>query len=385
MLERALTGSPRYYKLLGVLAVFIGLGAAAYVAVLEKGHGLTGISRDVSWGLYIAQFTFMIGVAASAVMVVLPYYLHNVKEFGKIVVFGEFLAVAAVAICPLFVIVDLGKPWRALNMILYPTLNSVLFWSMVVQTGYLLLNILVGWNVLEAERKGTKYPNWVKPLIYISIPWAFGIHTVTAFVYAGLPGHDFFLTAILAARFLASAFCSGPALLILLLLVVKRFTNFDPGAEAIRKLTNVVIYAMFVSVFFIGLEFFTAFYSGIPGMMDPLKYMFVGLEGHRRLVPFTWLFVLLAISSLVLLTVPKFRNNEKYLMLGLACVFFSMWLEKGVGFTITGFVPNMLDHIVEYSPSIPEILIALGVWSIGCLLLTVLWKITISVKEERAS
>ena len=362
----------------------MGLGYASWAMVLVKGHGLTGISRDVSWGIYIAQFTFMIGIAASAVMVVLPYYLHNVKEFGKIAVFGDFLAVGAVAICPLFIIVDLGKPWRALNMLIYPTPNSVLFWSFVVQTGYLLLNILIGWNVLEAERKGTQYPKWVKPLIYISIPWAFGIHTVTAFVYQGLPGREYWLTAIMAARFLASAFCSGPALLIVLLYIVKKYTKFDPGREAISKLTNIVTYAMFISVFFVGLEFFTAFYSAIPGLMNPLKYMFVGLEGHRQMVPFHWLFAILAVAALVVLSVPKLRSNDKWLMVGCACVFFSMWLEKGVGLTLTGFVPNAFDQIIEYHPTIYEVLIALGVWATGAFVLTVLYKIAISVKEEVA-
>lgn len=385
MLERAMTGSPRYFKLLGILAIFMVMGFAAWGAVLEKGHGLTGISRDVSWGLYIAQFTFLIGVAASAVMVVMPYYLHNVKEFGRIAVFGEFLAVGAVLMCPLFVIMDLGKPTRALNMLLYPTPGSVLFWSFVVQTGYLLLNILIGWNVLEAERKGTSYPKWVKPLIYISIPWAFAIHTATAFVYAGLPGREYWLTAILAARFLASAFCSGPALLILLLFIVQKYTKFDPGRAAIGKLANIVTYAMWISVFFIGLEFFTAFYSGIPGLMNPLKYLFVGLEGHRQLVPFMWLFTVLAIAGLVLLTVPRFRNNDKWLMIACGCVFFSMWLEKGVGLTITGFVPNPFHQIVPYYPTIPEIMVALGVWATGLFVLTVLYKVAISVKEEVAN
>ena len=382
MLERAMSGSPKYYKLLLVLAAFIGLGFISYLQVLDKGHGVTGLSRDVSWGLYIAQFTFMIGIAASAVMVVMPYYLHNVRDFGRIAVFGEFLAVAAVGICPIFIIVDLGKPMRAFNMLIYPTPWSVLFWSFVVQTGYLLLNILIGWNVLEAERKGTKVPGWVKPLIYISIPWAFGIHTVTAFVYAGLPGHDYWLTAILAARFLASAFCSGPALLILLCFVLKKYTRFDPGREAISKLANIVTYAMFISVFFVALEFFTAFYSGIPGLEEPLKYLFVGLEGYHRLVPFMWLFVILGIAALILLTVPKLRNNDKYLMIGCACVFFSMWFEKGVGLTLGGFVPNPFNRIVQYAPTIPEILIALGVYATGAFALTVLYKIAVSVKEE---
>ena len=170
--------------------------------------------------------------------------------------------------CLLFIMADLGKPMRLLNILLYPTPNSILFWDMIVLNGYLLLNLLIGWNVLEAERKGTHYPKWVKPLIYLSIPWAVSIHTVTAFLYAGLPGRHFWLTAIMAARFLASAFCSGPALLIMLAYLVKKYSKFDPGKEAIDKLTTIMTYAMLISVFFVILEFFTAFYSNIPGQMD---------------------------------------------------------------------------------------------------------------------
>jgi len=279
MLDRAFKGDQRYFRWLMLLLVVMGMGFASYLVQLNRGLTITGLSRDVSWGFYIAQFTFLVGVAASAVMVVLPYYLHNVKVFGRITILGEFLAVASVTMCLLFIIVDLGKPMRLLNVLLYPTPSSILFWDMIVLNGYLLLNIIIGWNVLDAERKGVHYPGWVKPLIYISIPWAISIHTVTAFLYAGLPGRHYWLTAIMAARFLASAFCSGPALLILLAYLVKKYTKFDPGKEAIDKLSVIATYAMVISVFFVGLEFFTAFYSKIPSHMEALKYLFVGLEG----------------------------------------------------------------------------------------------------------
>ncbi len=382
MLERALTGNTKYYKLLGILLIFMGLGAVAWLTQLSRGLTITGLSRDVSWGLYIAQFTYLVGVAASAVMVVLPYYLHNVKEFGRITILGEFLAIAAVTMCLLFIVVDLGKPMRLLNVLLYPTPNSILFWDMIVLNGYLLLNVLIGWNVLEAERKGTHYPKWVKPLIYISIPWAVSIHTVTAFLYAGLPSRHLWLTAILAARFLSSAFCAGPALLILLSFIVKKYSKFDPGKAAINKLATIMTYAMLISIFFVGLEFFTAFYSNIPGHMASLKYLFVGLEGHTNLVPVMWLFVILSVSAIVLLLKPGTRDNEKLLKIACACVFFAMWLEKGIGFVIAGFIPNGLEQVREYAPSIPEIMIALGVWATGFFVLTVLYKIAISVKEE---
>ncbi|NSW85257.1 MAG: polysulfide reductase NrfD [Syntrophobacteraceae bacterium] len=384
MLERALTGDQKYYRWITALLILMGLGFAAYLVQLNKGLTITGMSRDVSWGFYIAQFTFLVGVAASAVMVVLPYYLHDVKVFGRITILGEFLAVASVTMCLLFIVVDLGKPMRLLNVLLYPTPNSILFWDMIVLNGYLFLNILIGWNVLEAERKGVHYPNWVKPLIYLSIPWAVSIHTVTAFLYAGLPARHYWLTAIMAARFLASAFASGPALLILLAFLVKRYTRFDPGREAIDKLSQIVTYAMIISVFFVGLEFFTAFYSRIPSHMHALQYLFVGLEGHRNLVPFMWLFAILAIVALVLLINPSTRKNDRTLKIACAAVFFSMWLEKGLGLVVAGFIPNPFDQVREYTPSILELMIALGVWATGFFVLTILYKIAASVKEEVA-
>jgi molybdopterin-containing oxidoreductase family membrane subunit len=382
MLERALTGNQKYYKWLMGLLVVMGMGFASYLYQLNQGLTVTGMSRDVSWGFYIAQFTFLVGVAASAVMVVLPYYLHNVKVFGRITIIGEFLAVAAVTMCLLFIVVDLGKPMRLLNVLLYPTPNSILFWDMIVLNGYLFINIIVGWNVLEAERKGTHYPDWVKPLIYLSIPWAVSIHTVTAFLYAGLPGRHYWLTAIMAARFLASAFASGPSLLILLCFVIKKYSKFDPGREAMDKLSQIVTYAMLISLFFVGLEFFTAFYSGIPGHMHSLQYLFWGLEGHGKLVPFMWMFVILSIVAVALLINPKTRKNDQTLKIACACVFVAMWLEKGLGLVVAGFIPNPMEHVREYAPTIPELLIAAGVWATGFFVLTILYKMALSVKEE---
>ena len=382
MLETALKGSKKYWLLLLVLVVLHGIGASAFLYQLKKGLTITGMSRDVSWGIYIAQFTFLVGVAASAVMVVLPYYLHNVKEFGKITILGEFLAVAAVSMCMMFILVDLGKPMRMLNVILHPTPNSVLFWDMIVLNGYLFLNIVIGWVVLSAERKEIPPPKWVKPFIYVSIPWAVSIHTVTAFLYAGLPGRHFWLTAIMAARFLASAFAAGPALLILLCLIVRKVSKFDPGKEAIQKVSKIVLYAMIISIFFVVLELFTAFYSQIPWHMQGFVYNFVGLHGKSNLVPWTWAFAIMAVIATLMLLVPGIRHNEKTLAVACALVFISLWIEKGITLVITGFIPNPFETITQYVPTVPEMAITVGVWATGFLVLTILYKVAVSVKEE---
>jgi len=382
MLEKALSGSRRYWTWIIILLILIGIGFINYLRQFSYGLGITGMSRDVSWGFYISQFTFLVGVAASAVMLVIPYYLHNYKKFSKIVILGEFLAVASVTMCLLFIFVDMGQPMRILNVILHPTPNSILFWDAMVLNGYLFLNIVIGWATLHAEKKGVPPAAWVKPLIYISIPWAISIHTVTAFLYAGLPGRHFWLTAIMAARFLASAFASGPALLLIVALLVRRYTKFDPGREPIQAVAKIVTYAMITNVFFFLLELFTAFYSRIPGHMHSFQYLFAGFEGYGKLIPLMWLSIILAIISLILLINPNTRRNEKTLVIGALAVFFSLWIDKGFGLVIGGFIPNPFETVTEYWPTLPETFITIGVWSIGFLILTILYKVVISVRQS---
>jgi len=384
MLDKAIKGSPQYWSWVVFLLALMGVGFGCYLYQWFEGLRITGMSRDVSWGFYIGQLTYFVGVAASGVMVVLPYYIHDYKAFGRITILGEFLAVASIVMCGLFVMVDLGNLPRMLNIMIYPNPSSILFWDMIVLNVYMLLNLVIGWNVLSAERKGVAYQKWVNVLIYISIPWAFSIHTVTAFLYAGLPGRHYWLTAIMAARFLSSAFCSGPALLILLALIVKRFTRFDPGKEQIRTLGSIVAYAMIINVFFFLLEMFTAFYSQIPGHMHSIQYLFKGLDGYDRLVPWMWTAAFFALVALVLLIVPATRRRQGILAVACGAVIISTWIDKGFGLVIGGFVPNPFERVFEYWPTVPEIFISVGVWATGFFILTVLYKIVVSVKEEAA-
>jgi Ni/Fe-hydrogenase subunit HybB-like protein len=382
MFEKALTGSRKYWYWILCLLALVFLGFLAYLRQLEVGLGITGMSRDVTWGIYIAQFTFFVGVAASAVMVVLPYYLHNYKTFGKVTILGEFLAISAVSMCMLFIFVDMGQPGRVMNVMLHPTPNSPMFWDMISLGGYFLLNAVIALITLSAERKGIAPPKWIRPVIIISIPWAISIHTVTAFLYSGLPGRSFWLTAILAPRFLASAFAAGPALLILLCLLIRKLTRYDVGQEALRKLAVIVTYGMILNVFFLLMEVFTAFYSGIPEHMEHFRYLFVGLEGHNALVPWMWTSAILAVVSLLLLVTPRIRNSEKWLPAICAIVFVSLWIDKGLGLIVGGFIPSPLGAISEYAPTLYEISITLGIWALGFLMVTVFYKIALSVREE---
>ncbi len=384
MIEKALSGNKSYWTWLFILAAIMFVGFLFYLKQFNGGLYITGLSRDVTWGFYIAQFTFLVGVAASAVMVVLPYYLHNYKTFGKLTILGEFLAVGACTMCMMFIFVDMGQPFRIVNVFLYPSPNSMMFWDTVALSGYLVLNVIISRVTLNAEKKVIPPPKWIKPLIILSIPWAVSIHTVTAFLYSGLAARPFWLTAVLAPRFLASAFASGPSVLILMVLLLRKITNFKVGKEPVQKLAVIVTYAMCINVFFVLMEIFTAVYSNIPEHKAHFQYMYFGLDGKTALVPWIWTSVVLAIVSLVLLVNPKTRRNEKVLMWTAIFVFISIWIDKGMGMVVTGFVPSPLATVTEYFPTLPEVMIALAIYAFGAGLITVLYKVAISVRESIA-
>ncbi len=382
MIEKALTGDKRYWTWVFVLLAIIFVAFLFYLRQFREGLGITGLSRDVSWGLYIAQFTFLVGVAASAVMVVLPYYLHNYKAFGKLTILGEFLAIGAVIMCMTFIFVDMGQPFRILNVFLHPTPHSMMFWDTVVLFGYLILNLVISFVAIDSEYKSIPPPRWIRPIIILSIPWAISIHTVTAFLYAGLAARPFWMTAVMAPRFLASAFSSGPALLILLCLVLRKVSSFHVGREPIQKLAVIVTYAMTINVFLILMELFTALYSGIPEHGSHFRYLFWGLEGSNVLVPWMWTSVVFAVIALLFLLNPKTRHNEKTLAFACVILFLSIWIDKGMGMVVTGFIPSPLHHITEYVPTLPEVMITIGIWALGALIVTALYKVAITIRGQ---
>ncbi len=385
MFEKAVVGDRRSWVWVLSLGAIVGVALLAYFRQLAAGLIVTGLGRDVTWGLYIAQFTFLVGIAASAVTVVLPYYLHDFKAFARITILGEFLAIAAVTASMLFVVVDMGQPMRVLNVLIYPAPGSMMFWDFLALSGYLVLNVVITRATLGSESLGTAPPSWVRRVIILSIPWAVSIHTVTAFLYNGLPGRSFWLTAILAPRFLASAFAAGPALLILLCLLLRRMTWFDAGREPIDKLAMIVAYAMVTNVFFVLLELFTALYSGIPEHVAHFAYLYVGLQGQAPLAPWMWMSAILAVLSLVVLLAPTLRRTDSLLAAGCAMVVLSTWIEKGLGLIVGGFVPTPLGALPRYAPTGTEILIAVGIWAVGVLMVTLFYKITLSVREKVAS
>jgi len=383
MLELALRGNRGYWIWVLFLVALTGGAFAMFILQNTEGLTVTAMGRIMPWGFYIAQLTFLVGVAASAVVVVLPYYLHDVREFGRLTIFGEFLAIPAVVVAMLFVFVDVGQPERIVNIFLYPSPRSPMFWDSVALLGYLILNLVIGWQTLQAERLEEPPPSWLKPLIYLAIPWAISIHTVTAFLYCGLAARSFWLSAVLTPRFLASAFAAGPALLIILSLTMRQLTGFDPGDRSLVKLAKIMAYAMIANLFLFALELFTAFYSGVPEHTASWIFLFAPVDGTLAPVaPFMWLSVALGLAALVLLLRRRTYSNPTRLIPVSAMIFISIWIDKGAGMMTGGFNPGPLGRYTLYFPSWVEIVMGMGLYALGALILTVLYKIAVTVKKE---
>jgi Ni/Fe-hydrogenase subunit HybB-like protein len=384
----AFIGDWRYYAWMGFLSVVCLLGLNAFAKQMVHGLVVTGMSDEVSWGVYIANFTFLVGVAAAAVMMVIPVYIYNNEELHDLVIFGELLAVAAILMCLAFVMVDLGRPDRFWHLI--PGIGqfnfpaSMLSWDVLVLNGYLLLNVHICGYLLYCRYQDRKPGKWFYiPFVFIAIVWAISIHTVTAFLYVGLGGRPFWNSAIVGPRFLASAFTAGPALIILALQVIRKVTNYHITNKALLTLRSIVQVSMLINVFLLVNEVFKEFYSGNMHVASS-KYLFLGLHGHNALVPWIWTAIAFNLIAMVLLVLPVSRSLRWLNVTCVLCII-GIWIEKGMGLVIPGFIPTPLGELLEYSPSLNETLISLGIWAFGLLCYTVFLRMAVPILQGNLS
>lgn len=376
-------GNAYYWAWLAMLAALVASGVAAYSRQLSVGLALTAMRDQVSWGFYIGNFTFLVGVAAAAVVLVIPAYVYDWKPIKQIVILGELLAMSALVMCFLFVLVDVGRPDRVWHLLPgvghlnFP--SSLLAWDVVVLNLYFLVNFAVVAHILYRSYMGRHYEKRVVvPLVLLSIPMAVGIHTVTAFLYNGLVARPYWNASILAPQFLASAFCSGPAILLFVLQLLRRLTNFEIKNEAIWKIAELMAYAMFLNLFLHGAEAFKEYYSDSEHLLYT-RYWFQGLGEHRTLVPYAWTAVSLNLTAFALFIWPAARRNWVLLNVGCLCTYAGCYIEKGMGLIIPGLTPDTLGEIYEYSPTLTELRVAAGVFAIGFLVFTLLLKVAVPV------
>jgi molybdopterin-containing oxidoreductase family membrane subunit len=378
-----LRGGVAYRAWMIFLLVVIGAGAAGYAHQTSVGLWATHMRDDVSWAFYIENFAFTVGVAAAAVLLVIPAYVYHWKPIKEVVVLGELLAISALVMAVLFILVDIGRPERFLHIApFFGTPNwprSMLTWDAMVLNGYLVLNAaLVGYLLFKTYR-GEPYDKRIfLPLVLLSVPVAISTHTVTAFLFNGMAARPYWNASILAPRFLASAFCSGPAIMIILFQLLRRTFRFPIQDEAIWKVAELMSYAMFVNLFLLGAELFKEYYSATEHLAFT-RYLWNGLDGHRTLVKYAWISLTCSTTAFFLFLIPRTRRAWPTLNLGCVLIWIGVYIEKGTGLIIPGFTPSTLGQIYEYEPSVTEWAVAAGIFGVGFLVLTLLVKVAVPI------
>lgn len=369
-------GNSPFWRWIGTLSLLILIGGFFYIRQLSEGLIVTGMSDQVSWGLYIANFVFFVGIAASAVLLAVPTFIFQRQDTAHVMLFAESMAVAAVFTALLFVIADLGQPTRLWHLLpLLGHINfpaSLLAWDVFVLIGYLLLNLILIGMTLYTTYRGKK-PNKVILLLLIILTmfWAIAIHTVTAFLFSANTGRLLWHTALLAPRFIASAFASGGALLIFGLQVIRKVCHHPVDQSVFNLIAIVVTLSLQISLFFTGVELFTDFYNETTDVIS-IRYLYLGLGETTGLVIWIWAAIGLNGIAVVILSINPLRRHLLSLNIACSLLLVGIWLEKGVAQVVPGFIPTPLGEVFEYSPTVTELMVTLGIWAIGLLVLTLL-------------
>ena len=386
LLNYSLRGSKSYHIWMGSLTFLMIMGAIFYTKQLEVGLAVTGMNDHVSWGLYISNFTFLVGLAAAAVMLVIPAYIFSDVDLYKVVLIGEGVAVGALLMCLAFVTVDIGGPQKFWHLI--PGIGrlnfpqSLLSWDIIVLNGYLLLNLLIPFYILFKKYIGQQPNKKVYvPLVFLSIFWAVGLHMVTAFLYAGLSARPFWNNALLGPRFLASAFAGGPAFILVMLGFTKKYSDFRVDEAILRKIAVIVAIAAQINLIMLGSEIFKEFYNATHHSISAV-YLFFGIGSKNALVPWIWTAIGLNTVATLTLTIHKLRNNDFYRYSACILLFVAIWIEKGMGLVVPGFIPSPLGAVVEYSPTFIEIGITIGIWAFGLFVISLLVRLGFAIEQD---
>ncbi len=383
-------GNGLYYAWIALLFLVIAAGATAYGLQLQHGLIISNMRDQVSWGFYIGNFTFLVGVAAAAVVLVIPAYVYEWGPIKEVVLIGELLAVAAIVMCMLFVTVDVGRPERLWHML--PGLGSpnfpysLLVWDILVLNAYFVVNYFVVTYLLYRMYQGEPYRgSFIMPVIFLSIPLAILIHTVTAFLFVSLVSRPFWHSAILAPRFLASAFCSGPALLVLIFQILRRVGRLVIHDAGLYKIGELLAYAMAVNLFLLGAEVFREFYFESAHAMHG-HFQWFGTAARIDIAVYTWVSLVFNAVAFVIFVVPALRHRLPWLNIGCVLAVVGVFIEKGLGLLLPGMTPDPLGEVYAYNPSLVELIVGAGVWGVGALLFTLMVKVAmaITVGEFRA-
>ncbi|WP_394235953.1 NrfD/PsrC family molybdoenzyme membrane anchor subunit [Niallia oryzisoli] len=363
-----------------ILGIFAVMGFSAIGYQLVNGLGVTGMNNIVSWGTYIMLFMFFVGLSAGGLIVSSSATVFNIPSFKVVAKPATILSTVCVIVAAGFIMVDLGNPFRMLNLLLHSNFKSPLMWDVMVISLYLVINVLYLY-LMTREKPNQKA---MKIMSSVALPVAILVHSVTAWIFGLQIARGAWHTAIMAPLFVASALDSGLALLLIVLVLLATFKVFVVEKKLITTLAGLLVTFVAVDAYLLLSEMITMIYP----QGEAMHHAEVLISG--QLAPYFWIQVILGlVVPLAILLFKKNREKMGLVVFSSALIVFGVlckriWLlfsafvhpniAEGQGITLGYNQQNIWSTVGTYSPSLVELMISVGLISFGILLFTFLAK-----------
>jgi dimethyl sulfoxide reductase membrane subunit len=384
-----------------VLCAVMGLGLLAFAWQFANGLVVTGMRNTVMWGQYILFFMFFIGLSAGGLIVASAGRLFGASMFKPITRLAVVEATVAVVLAGIFILPDLGRPERVINILLHANWTSPMVWDITIVIVYTLLSALYVWVYTRADlaRRGSRLAlgtgtserdhardeRMKTALAWIALPAAILLHSITAWIFGLQISRGFWYSSIMAPMFIASALVSGLALVILLSLVARRLGKVGFGDDLVAFLGGLLGVFIAVEAFLVLAEYLTASYPGGTGESGAIERMLVG--------PYAPLFLVeIGVGLLVPFAIVAIRRTRirpgwvalaSVLAIGGIFVHRLNLILNGLSYPPIGLPPGLPIGVDQgpaassftmsywYVPTLVEYLVVAGVLAFGALLVTI--------------
>lgn len=363
-----------------IAAIMTVVGLVLWGVQLTQGLVVTNMRNLDSWGLYITSFMFLVGLSAGGLIISSVPRAFGVKGFGGISKIAVWTSICCTVLAIAFVIVDLGNPLRIWELFAYSNLTSPLMWDIIVLTVYLILSIVYLWATLRFENgKGSEMA--LRIISVIALITAILVHSVTAWIFGLQQGRELWNTALLAPWFVSSALVCGVALVLVVVIVLRKIGYMELAQNHVVKMLKLLGVFVLVDLYFFGCDLLTASFPGGSGA-DVVTMLISG-----ALAPFFWIEIVLCGFAALIAFVPKLRINPLIVAAAIAAIvaIFCKRVQLLVGgfqipnidyagvmtsSTITNWTAGMGAYqSLVYFPTLFEFGIVLGVVGLGLLML----------------
>ncbi len=364
-------------------AVLTAAGLALWGFQLSGGLVQTGMRNLDSWGLYITLFMFLVGLSAGGLIISSVPRAFGMKGFGGISKVAVWTSICCTVLAIAFVVVDLGRPARLWELFAHSNLGSPLMWDIIVLGAYLILSIVYLWATLRAE-EGKVSAVALRIVSVIALVCAVLVHSVTAWIFGLQQAREFWHTALLAPWFVSSALVCGTALVLAVVIALRRVGYLELDQSNITKMTKMLGAFVVVDLYFFGCDLLTSAFPGGSGAEV------VAMLVSGPLAPFFWVEIIGCALAAAVCFAPRLRTNPLIVVASLLAIvgIFCKRVQLLVGgfqipnldyagpatpYTVTGWESGLAGAYqgMVYWPTPLEFGIVLGVVALGVLMLLV--------------